>query len=196
MTGGDVRRDEAMDGRLARTLVDARVAADDSARVIAAHRLAMGMRRRSIPDERHPDFLHPGRVVLILLLDTKLREPTALAAASLLESERPELQVPAQTVRAEIGDATADLLAAIPTGGDAWIEALVTASAEVRLVALAERLDQCRHAKFWTDRTARERILEQAQAVFGPVAQRTDAGLARRFAHWAGAFERSLRRGG
>ena len=45
------------------------------------------------------------------------------------------------------------------------------------------------------DDTARTRILEQAETIFGPVAERTDATLTRRFAHWATAFERTLRRG-
>lgn len=194
MTSPDIQRDRAMEERVGRTLEDAGLTPGDVARVRAAHRIAMD-RRQGRLDAHHPDFLHPGRTVLILALDTPLRDGTALAAAALLESERPELRPDPERVRAELGESVVDFLAEVPMGGDDLIEALLSASQPVRLVALAERLDHCRHAKFWSDRAEQERIHEQAGSVFSPLAERTDATLARRFAHWENAFARTLARG-
>ena len=187
-------RDRLMEGRVGRTLEDAGLGADDVARVQAAHRLAMEPRRERLGDPHHPDFLHPGRTVLILAVDAGLRDPLALAAAALVESERADLRVDGGRIRAELGAPVADWVAAVPLPGAGVAEALITAPRTVCLVALAERLDHCRHAKFWEDRAARERILAETASVYGPVAERTDDALARRFAHWAEAFARSLSR--
>ena len=185
-----------MEARIARTLEDAGADADAVALVVGAHRLAMTRRAVAFADPHHPDFLHPGRTALILLLDTPLRDPVALAAASLVESERPALRVEVEEIRGELGDGVAEFVREVPLEEDRLVEALVVASEEVRLVALAERLDHCRHAKFWKDRAAQERIHRQAETVFGPLAERTDATLARRFAHWSQAFARTLARKG
>jgi (p)ppGpp synthase/HD superfamily hydrolase len=193
VTSDDIRRDTAMEGRLARTLADLEVAPRDIALVVEAHRLAMEHRAQRLTDAHRPDFLHPGRTALILLLDTPYREAVGLAAATLIESEEPALRVPGETVSAALGRRVADFVAAVPVSGSDLGEALVTADPDVRLVALAERLDHCRHAKFWPDRERQHRIHEQALALYGPVAERTDATLARRFSHWSGAFGRTLR---
>lgn len=194
-TAGDPRRDDLMAGRIAATLEEAGFAREGLDLVGAAHRLAMEPRRRALSDDHHPDFLHPGRTVLVLLLDTALRDAGALAAAALVESQHPDLRVPDADIRSRLGTEVAARVAAVPlpeAGGLA--EALVTADPEVRLVALAERLDHCRHARFWPDRQAQEEIHHQAETVYGPVAERTDERLARRFAHWSGAFARTLAR--
>jgi (p)ppGpp synthase/HD superfamily hydrolase len=196
MSDAEVRRGEAMAERVARTLADARLAAREAESVVEAHRLAMRVRAGRLSDEHHPDFLHPGRVALILLLDTPLRDPVGLAAACLIDSERADLRVPAEELRAALGDPVAAFVRAVPLDDDGLTEALVVAEPEVRLVALAERLDQCRHAKFWPDAGAQRRIHAQAEAVFGPVAERTDEALARRFRHWTQAFGRTLARRG
>ncbi len=185
-----------MEARVGRTLEDAELGAADVALVLAAHRLAMGLRIERLGDSHHPDFLHPGRTVLILSLDSGFRDPDGLAAAALVESERMDLRVDPRRVRDLLGERVADWLAAVPVEEDGLVEALVVAPEAVRRVALAERLDHCRHAKFWTDRAAQVRIQEQAETIFGPVAERTDPALARRFVHWSGAFARTLGRKG
>jgi (p)ppGpp synthase/HD superfamily hydrolase len=186
-----------MEGRLTRTLEDAGLAVADVAVIAAAHRLAMEPRRERLGDPHHPDFLHPGRTALILAVDASVRDPLALASGTLVESERSELRVPLSRIRAELGDALADHVGAVPLPGatDGLAEALVAAPLAVCLVALAERLDHCRHAKFWRSRADRERILAEAVGVYGPIAERTDEALARRFAHWSEAFARTLSRG-
>jgi (p)ppGpp synthase/HD superfamily hydrolase len=183
-----------MEGRVARTLADMGLAAHEIVRVTGAHRLAMEPRRERLLDPHHPDFLHPGRTVLVLALDAQVRDPLALAAGALVESERADLRVPAERIRAELGAPLADWVGEVPLPGEGVAEALLTAPRLVCLVALAERLDHCRHAKFWSDRAAQERIHAQAVGVYGPVAERADEALARRFAHWSEAFEKTLSR--
>jgi (p)ppGpp synthase/HD superfamily hydrolase len=179
-----------MEGRLARTLEDLGLRAHDVARVTAAHRLAMEPRWTVLRDPHHPDFLHPGRTVLILALDAAVREPLALAAGALVESERSEMRVTPERIRAELGAEVAEQVASVPLPGEGLTEALIMAPRSLCLVALAERLDQCRHAKFWSDRAGQERIHGEALTIYGPVAERTDEALARRFRHWSEAFGR------
>src|SRR5687768_3037263 len=158
-----------MEGRVARTLVEMGIDAEGVALVQAAHRLAMEPRRERLGDSHHPDFLHPGRTVLILAVDAGVRDPVALAAGALLESERADLRVPGGRIAAELGPALADWVASVPLPGVDVAEALVTAPEAVRMVALAERLDHCRHAKFWPERADQDRIHGEAMAVYGPV---------------------------
>ena len=194
MTAEEITRDQAMEARVGRTLEDEGWPVADIGRVRAAHRLAMTPRIERLVDPHHPDFLHPGRTVLILILDAGFRDLAGLAAAALVESEREDLRVDRSVIRDALGPEVADWVAAVPLDPEGLAEALVTAGKGVRTVALAERLDHCRHAKFWPDREARVRILEQAETTFGPVAERTDPALARRFVRWSGAFVRTLRR--
>lgn len=183
-----------MEARIARTLEDQGLSAHAVALVVEAHRLAMGPRLEHLRQDHHPEFLHPGRTVLVLLLDTPYRDPVGLAAAALTESERRELRVGPVSVRAALGDEVADFVESVPVADERLVEALLDAPEEVRLVALAERLDHCRHAKFWSDRAEQARLLDQAERIFAPLAERTDPTLARRFSHWAGAFTRALAR--
>ena len=185
-----------MEERVARTLEDAGVPEAGVARVVRAHHLAMDRRTERLVTEHHPDFLHPGRVALILLLDTAFRDPIGLAAACLIDTERADLSFTAEEGRASLGEEVAAFLGSVPRQDEGLTEALVVAEPEVRLVALAERLDHCRHAKFWADATAQRRIHAQAESIFGPVADRTDEALARRFRHWTHAFGRTLERRG
>ncbi len=189
-----VSRDRAMEGRVGRTLEDMGLRTDDVALVRTALRLAMEPRRERLSDARHPDFLHPGRTVLILSVDASVRDPLALAAGALLESERADLRVGQARIADQIGESLAAWVAAVPLPGDRLAEDLVTAPRAVCLVALAERLDQCRHARFWLDGDAKARALAEAVGVYGPVALRVDDALARRFSHWSRAFARTLDR--
>lgn len=194
MTPPGIARDRAMEGRLVRTLADVGLDADAAALVASAYRLAMEPRRIAYGGH-HPDFLHPGRTALILVLDCGYRDPVALAAATLVESERPDLRIAGSDVRARLSAAVEARLAAIPLPGPGLVEALLESDPEATLIALAERLDHCRHAKFWTDAAARRRILEEAETVYGPIAERSSPELARRFSHWAGAFRRTVEGG-
>lgn len=183
-----------MEARVGRTLEGAGLAAADVSLVRAAHRLAMASRREHLPDPRHPDFLHPGRTVLILVVDSGFCDPIGLAAAACVDSERAELRADPSHIRHAIGDEVAEWVRSVPLPGAVLAEALLSAPVPVQIVALAERLDQYRHAKFWTDHMARTRVHEEVETIYGPIAERTDPVLARRFAHWSQTFSRALER--
>jgi hypothetical protein len=194
MTAPGIVRDRAMEARVVRTLEDAGLDAGAVQLVRAAHELAMEPRRAQLT-MHHPDFLHPGRTVLVLVVDCGFHDSVGLAAAALLETERPELRADPIRLRSTAAQDVTAWLDSIPLPGAALAEELLSAPRPVQLVALAERLDQCRHAKFWADPHAKRRILEEVEASYGPIAQRVDEALGRRFAHWAWAFGRSLERG-
>ena len=159
----------------------------------SAHALAMEPRTRTLDDDHHPAYLHPGRTVLVLLRDAAVREARVLAAGALLESRDGGLQVALDAIEEELGHGVAGLVAEAPAPGEEGLaEALVTAPEEVRLASLAEHLDHLRHlhvrgpAPDWGER------LEEVEAVWLPVARRTHEGLAGRYAHWAKVFRRRL----
>jgi hypothetical protein len=77
-------------------------------------------------------------------------------------------------------------------GDERLLERLVTLGRPSQLVALAERLDQLRHAHLRQDRDWWHAIFDEAEAVWVPVAERTHPRLADRFRHWRRTFARRL----
>lgn len=158
------------------------------------HRVAMKPRRRELDDERDPLFLHPGRTALILLLDVGAADPRLLGASLLVDTARPELEPDDGVVIGAVGgaDLAEDLLGLrrkVPRPPDPRLtEELVSASEDVRLLALAERLDHLRHAHLEPDREVRKELHRRASEVYAPVAERTHAILARRYAWWCRMF--------
>lgn len=190
-----------MAASLVKTLRAAGVDPEGIELVSRAHALAMGPRVRQLPDQDHPLYLHPGRSALVLLRDAGMHDPVLLAAAVLAESEDEELAVdpdalPAMTRRDEGARRAADLVKQLPrSGSDRLAEDLLAAPDEARLVALAERLDHLRHAHLRGDPTWRRRVHDEALRVYGPVAERTHEGLARRYRYWCGMFGRRYLKG-
>ena len=87
------------------------------------------------------------------------------------------------------------MVASLPMPGDEdLLERLVTLEQKALLAALAERLDQVRHAHVRKDKDVewRRRIHEEVGAVWGPVAERTHSRLAQRYRHWCRTFARRL----
>jgi (p)ppGpp synthase/HD superfamily hydrolase len=60
----------------------------------------------------------------------------------------------------------------------------------VQRIALAERLDQLRHAHLWPDPERRRRAHQEALSVYSPLAERASPKLARRYAWWCSMFAR------
>ncbi|MBI4537986.1 MAG: hypothetical protein HY704_00580 [Gemmatimonadetes bacterium] len=175
------------------------VAEGDVATLLRAHALAMAHRERHLEAEPDSRYLHPGRTVLVLLQDADVGDVEALAAAALVESEFPELEVPAPEVEAAMGRAVAALRDAVPVprrAGDELAEQLVLADVRVRVVALAERLDQLRHAHLWPELVRRRTAHGSAAAIYLPVAERTHKALAGRYRWWCRMFERRFLRSG
>lgn len=180
-----------MGQRLADTARAVGVAEAGVGRIGRAFALAMEPRRAQLPDEHDPAYLHPGRCPLICMEDLEMRDVALLAASTLIESERSELAVPPDRILAELGAEVAELVAEVPaSGSDELAEILVVARPGVRMVALAERLDQLRHAHLWADPDRKRAALEEATRIYLPVAQRTDAVLERRYRWWCAMFGR------
>lgn len=147
------------------------------------HAAAMAPRIARVEAE-DPDFLHPGRTALILMQDMEERDPVTLAAAMLVDSERPELR---------IGDVSApgvnELAASVPISGESdLLERLVVADSPVQRIALAERLDQLRHAHLWVDVSRRRTAHAEALEVYAPLAARVHEIMSRRYDWWCEMF--------
>lgn len=158
-----------------------------------AHALAMGPRLAAIEDDHHPAYLHPGRTVLVLLGDVGALPVSALCAAAVHETQDAALRVDVTTVREALGEEVADIVSSLPLPGDErLLERLVTLEEAPLLAALAERLDQLRHAHLREDHAWWRAIYDEAEAVWVPVAERTHPRLADRFRHWRRTFGRRL----
>lgn len=189
-------RARRMGDRVADALVRSGFRPDQVDRVGRAY--AQAIRRRetgesALPSDRHRSFLHPGRTILILLDDTGEDRVPVLAAAALTESRDTVLRVPRERViewdeevariRDEIPEV--DWAAGDRTDADAvLLEELVVCTDAVRRIALAEALDQIRHAHQWEKGPDRARAAELTSKVFAPAAERTHPTLARRFRWW------------
>jgi len=171
---------------------------DDAVELLGrAHALAMAPRIAALDDDHHPAYLHPGRNALVLLRDVGAVPVEVLCAAAVHETEDPELRVGLEAIRAELGDAIADMVASFPLPDDErLLERLVTLERGPLLAALAERLDQFRHAHMRRDRDVawRRRLHAEAGEGWAPVADRTHPRLADRFHHWHDAMGRRLER--
>jgi hypothetical protein len=156
---------------------------------MAAFRRAMGVRHDLLQSEEDFRYLHPGRVVLILLGDLEEADPGLLEAGALSETRELELRA----------DGAPDL--PLPDWGrglggevpdDELMEALVTLPEDLQGVAMAEALDQFRHAHLWPDRTHRARAAALAEGVYLPLAARVHPILVRRLTWWTRRVGRRL----
>jgi hypothetical protein len=202
-----------MGDRLTKAAADLGAGREGVAYILQAYAGAMRLREgRGLSDE-DPDFLHPGRTVLILLEDVAEIDPRVLAVGALTESRRDELRLDSERVerllapsqvrmRSTLGDlseGTQWWRALPPLGwGDVSSEAhdrerlrderrledLVTAPPPVQRIALAEALDQIRHAHLWSSLEDRRRAVAIARRVMHPLATRVDDVLARRYDWW------------
>lgn len=179
-------RAEHMALRLERTAARAGIAEAGFLRTV--HGVAMEPRRRLLPDEDAPQYLHPGRTAIVALTEGGVSDVDALAAALFLESLDPRLAVEAERVR-ELGDdrvTTAWHRARELPRPDSpgLVETLVTADQATAAVLLAEWVDQLRHVRLWA---APERVAEAhrlTREVYLPAAERGHETLARRLRWW------------
>ncbi|WP_405282904.1 hypothetical protein V3331_13955 [Gaopeijia maritima] len=155
-------------------------------RIARIHDAAMELRRGAGVGQHHRDYLHPGRSALILLIDLGEADATTLCAAIAFDSERADW-IPRAAV-ADDRDLAMRVAELPPAGADDLAERLVVADEAVRRAALAERLDQLRHAHLWPDLEARRRAHAEAEAVYAPIARRTHPVFARRYDWWCGMF--------
>lgn len=199
MTSPRTRR---MAERIARVVADVGVPAEGVAEVGGAFARAMTPRESgpsALPSDRHHDFLHPGRTVLILASDLGEAEVSVLALGALVESRHEELGVGAAAVAELLEDRHPEALewwhtlprpewdpvaAEASPADDELLEGLVTAPEPVQRVALSEALDHLRHAHLWESAAERARAVEIARTALAPAAARTHPVLDRRYAWW------------
>ena len=180
---------EQMADRVDRTAVAAGVDRLGRDLIRAAIEAARAPRLAVIDDDHHPDYLHPGRTAVVLLDDVGLSDPVALAAACLLDTRRGDLEPPDREVTEHVSAAVTAFRKAAPrSGSGTLLEDLLASEREVVLVALAERLDQVRHAHMWGDLAEARAAHQEASEVYLKMAERTHARLAARYTHWCRAF--------
>ena len=79
---------------------------------------------------------------------------------------------------------------AVPrSGSGTLLEDLLASESDIVLVALAERLDQVRHAHLWENPSEARAAHHEASEVYLRMAERTHAQLAARYASWCRAFK-------
>jgi (p)ppGpp synthase/HD superfamily hydrolase len=78
-----------------------------------------------------------------------------------------------------------------PADEETLTERLVTASNDVALIALAERLDHARHLHMRA-RSLWRAYFDETASVYMPLAQRVNEDLFLRFFRWTTAFEKRL----
>ena len=154
-----------------------------------AIRAAMAPRSAAIDDDHDPDYLHPGRTAVVLLDDVGLADPVALAAACLLDTRRDDLELSDREVTEQVSPAVTAFRNAVPRSNSVTLlEDLLASDPDVALVALAERLDQIRHAHLWGDLSEARAAHQEASEVYLKMAERTHARLAARYTSWCRAF--------
>jgi hypothetical protein len=176
--GGRIRE---MQTRLARRLETARLPEVVRARVLESNAAALLHRQDVLRDEEHFEALHPTRTLLILLDDCDVLDADVLEAAPRIESAHDALRMNAQ--------GTLAALVPLPMENDRLMEELVIASGEVRLLALAERLDHARHLHL-RERADWAEFHRSVGDVYMPIAHRTHPRLARRYDWWWRMFQR------
>ena len=106
-----------MRDRVVRAASDIGLGPEDIARLVRAYTAAMSVRESgpgALASDLDPDFLHPGRTVLILLDDVRERDVFVLAAGALAESRNAELRLSPDAAEEILGDA-AGLWRALPS---------------------------------------------------------------------------------
>jgi hypothetical protein len=213
--------------RVARAAADSGADAEGVEHVLRAYVEAMRPREASGLPEDDPDFLRPGRTVLILVEDVKEQDARVLAVGAMAESRRDDLRLGAEEAALVLasGENPGEALAwwrALPALGwkgvhfvgradgrsdeseigghdDRLLEDLVIAPLPVQRVALAEGLDQIRHAHLWSSASDRLRAAVLARRVLHPLAARVDGVLERRYEWWlrrvGSTFERRAQEG-
>lgn len=160
--------------------------------------IAMAPRVRSLEDDHHPAYLHPGRSALILLRDVGFVDASVLALAILHESSDMALRAEREAVGASLGPRTLEVLDSLPLPGDEeLVERLLGLGSGAALAVLAERLDQLRHLHL------REELVDtwaathhEVERAWLPFSQRCHPRLATRFGHWYRVFARRIGSGG
>lgn len=168
----------------------------DAERLANLFRAILERRATVFPDPEHHDFLHPGRTLLVLLEDLRITDADVLAAALIVDSERPGLGLAGEEAIRLAGARAAAIARPIPSAASAdetRLEALLSLEPESLLVALAERLDHARHLHLRTPAAFAPFHVRIGNADL-PAASRSHPRLAWRLQWWHDSFARRFLR--
>lgn len=156
-----------------------------------AFEAAMEPRRQRVPDDHHPDYLHPARTALILMDDARVADAAVLAMALFAETRDPSLAAPTGTIQ-QVDPVVAEAVAGIPIPAreaERLVESLLALSPDQALVAVAERIDHARHLHL-RDRDEWAVYHGTTCAAYAPVAGRVHPALGGRLDWWCSTFKR------
>jgi hypothetical protein len=187
--------------RLEKTLGGLGLPAEAIHPILVAHGEA-GVHREAFlpPDEDHPDWLHPGRTLLVLVEDGQIRTTETLVLACGLDQHHPN-RIPETTLRALRDEGfpllpgglggRAEYPSAMGLNGETaedaeadWMEAALALSPALLTLLVAEGLDQVRHLHLESPSDARTLAVRRGVTLFAPLADRIGGTLARRFRWW------------
>ena len=142
--------------------------------------------------EGAPYVVHPVRAALILALEVKVRDPELLSAA-LLHDVLEDTYMTADVLELLVGKRVTGIVRVLTTPEDAegkrrYLEALKEAPPEVRLVKLADRLDNVRGLHLVDELARQRKYLRETREHFLPLAEATHAYLAAELAVWCERF--------
>jgi GTP diphosphokinase / guanosine-3',5'-bis(diphosphate) 3'-diphosphatase len=147
-----------------------------------------GQYRRLLIDSaghRNPYIIHPMRVALLLMEEIDLREPKVIAGALLHDViEDSDGKVTKEDIEREFGPKVStivDLLSKPPESDEiprdeqlhAYHEKIAAADSHVRIVKLADRLDNIREALKTDDRKFQVKYLKETREIYIPLASAT-----------------------
>jgi hypothetical protein len=140
------------------------------------------------PDEDHPDWLHPGRTLLVLLEDGGVRDPELLKLGAGLDQREPAW-IPVDTRQTLVA---ADFpFFATGFGGEVhpeeeahWLEAALLLDSGLLTLMVAEGLDLVRHRHLLPPTPVRLRAAQRGVNLLTPLAYRVGGTLERRFRWW------------
>jgi hypothetical protein len=168
---------------------------EDLPLLLDAHDLAMTVRDALVPDDHHPDYLHPGRTALVSMTDGGVRDTDFLRAVVLFDSVRPQLMPLPSEVTSLCGPRVEALRATFPgtdLPAERLVEEILALESTAAVCVLAEALDQVRHAHVGADSARMRAALERVEKGYRPVAERVSPALAARLDHWARHFRKRL----
>lgn len=178
-----------MVARLERTLDVYGIPVEDRLKILRAHGEAGVFREGHVPpDEDHPDWLHPGRTLLVLLEDGKVRDPQVLSLAPSLDQLYP-VRIPSSP-RNTLDEIGFPFLGG-GLGGHAdadedqqWLEAALELEPALLTLLVAEGLDQVRHLHLLPPSAFRTQFVGRGVNLLAPLAYRIGGTLERRFRWW------------
>jgi len=179
-----------MTARIERALEGHGLPRGDREAVLHAHGEAGVFREGFLPpDEDHPDWLHPGRTLLVLLDDGGVRDPELLKLGAGLDQREP-VWIPAATRRAL--DAAEFPILPEGFGGEVhpedeslWLEAALLLDSDLLTLMVAEGLDLVRHLHLLPPSPIRSRAVHRGVNLLAPLAYRVGGTLERRFRWWS-----------